>query len=187
MADVKKESTELQELRDLVATQGQQLAALLQQQKLAQAQQELDEAAARKPPGGWSADRRAELEEMAAMVASATHRLGKHENPNYIERTVYNPTGSARPTLNGTVYFVGVKLEVEQMTDDEIRLTNLIQPGVYARGAWRVVDKRPGINNPAHRVIEISVPCDFDTRGNYPSYVWICEQILKESALTAPA
>lgn len=187
MPEMKKPETppDYQDLRELVAAQGLQIKALLEAQRIADAARQLDEAAASKPEGGWSAERRAELEAMAEMVASATARIGKYENPHYVERTVQNPAGGPRPVLLGTVYFVGVKLEPDWMTDDEIRLTNLIRPGIYARGAWKVVDKRPGIAAPEQRVIEISVPCDFDTRGNYPSYVWLCEQMLKETALAA--
>jgi hypothetical protein len=61
--------------------------------------------------------------------------------------SVFNPKGERdhpRPDLVGDIFYLGTKLHKEELTEAEIHLLNLLKPGLYHGGQWKVTDQAQG-------------------------------------------
>lgn len=127
---------------------------------------------------------------LASTSASATKAAIKstqRENPNYPERSVFDPLGrfddegNARPPrvkLARETFFVGVRLSEELMDDDEIELCNRFKPGTdkYSKdGLWKAEFQKHGS---ADRLFVV-VPCkSVDDRMGLPPFKTILRELL---------
>lgn len=126
-----------------------------------------------------SAEDTATVAAQAAITAARTMQDQWWDEKTYPEISPLNPLGEKdhpRPDVVGEVYWAGALLRKEQMTREEIELTNRVQPGdFWATGTddapllIRVVNMEP--SGSTHRRLNIVLPglSDPDTRNRLPS------------------
>lgn len=125
-------------------------------------------------------------------VSAAAHkeaiRSTRKENPNYPERSVFNPRGvfddlgNALPPkikLSRTTLFVKVRLNDEVMTTEEIELCNRFTTPKEARdGKWRaeVIRKEGGAEE--LRILHDFTVFNADDRNDLPPFTFILRELL---------
>jgi hypothetical protein len=117
-----------------------------------------------------------------AMIAA--HKQMRKENPNYPDRSVFNPAGvydddglalPAKVKLLRPTFFVGVRLAEDLLTPDEIELCNRIAANKYSRdGRWKA--EFDGAGSQARLMID--VPCKtVDDRMGLPPLTHILREL----------
>lgn len=112
-------------------------------------------------------------------------RSQRKENPNYPEKSVFNPRGvfdddgnalAPRTKLTRETFFVGVRLSEELLTDDEIALCNRFTSDKTAReGLWSATLEQHGSKTRLY----ISVPSKtVDDRMTLSPFTHICRELL---------
>ena len=101
--------------------------------------------------------------------------------------SVFNPKGERdhpRPELVGDIFYLGTKLHKEELTEAEIHLLNLLKPGLYHGGQWKVTDQAQGTGA---RSLLIWFPNEEpDDRNNLPpSMVAMLEEMVGATATPA--
>lgn len=98
--------------------------------------------------------------------------------------SVFNPKGERehpRPDIVGEIFWLGTRLHKEELTETEIHLLNLLKPGLYHGGQWKVTDQAPGTNT---RNLLVWFPNEEqDDRSNLPpSMVAMLEEMIGATA-----
>jgi hypothetical protein len=128
----------------------------------------------------------------AKATASATAVLQNIDDGgrNYPGISCFNPLGEKahpRPELLGDIYWAGYLLRGDELTREEIELTNQLKPGdweIRSRGGstlpFKVRDLDPGSRN--SRRLLILFPCaTADQRHDVPTMVDMLRQVVGES------
>ncbi len=115
------------------------------------------------------------------------YRQQRNENPNYPERSVFNPEGvfddegrslGAKPKLRRPTFFVKVRLNDEVMTRDEIELCNRFTQTKEARGGkWVAQVIKKGDTEELHIMDDVSV-YNNDDRNELPPLTFILRELL---------
>lgn len=111
----------------------------------------------------------AKVAEVSGQAAATAHQaITKPEDPSqYHRKSVFNPLGEKehpRPELVRDIFWVGYRLQKEELTYDEIVLLNQLKPGYYMDGFFKVQETEPGMPSSPLRV---TFPCQTpDQRSN---------------------
>lgn len=125
------------------------------------------------------------------------YRQQRKENPNYPERSVFNPAGvfddegralPAKVRLSRPTFFVKVRLNDELMTPDEIDLCNSIASNKEARnGAWlAAVIRKPG-GQEELRILDDFTVYNADDRSDLPPLTFILRELRDGADAVNPA
>lgn len=121
----------------------------------------------------------------SAVAMREAYRLQRKENPNYPERSVFNPSGifddqgnplPPKVKLSRPTFFVGVRLSEELMNVDEIELCNRLTEDRFSRdGVWKAEFVGAG----TQKRLMIDVPCKtVDDRMGLPPFTHIIRELL---------
>lgn len=131
-----------------------------------------------------------DAEAIAAIAAKASANAAELLHPTkeapYPGKSAFNPEGELahpRPELLGDIYWAGYLLRGDELTREEIELTNRLQPGDYevrARSGadlpFKVRDLDPGSKH--SRRLLVLFPCaTADQRHDVPSMVEMLTQV----------
>lgn len=111
----------------------------------------------------------------------------RKENPNYPERSVFNPEGvyddfgNAKPPkvkLSRTTFFVKVRLNDEVMTPEEIELCNRFTQTKEARGGKWIASVTKRGDTEELRILDDFSVYNADDRSDLPPFTFICRELL---------
>ncbi|MGH7179129.1 MAG: hypothetical protein ACREJC_17255 [Tepidisphaeraceae bacterium] len=133
------------------------------------------------------------LGKTSAEAMREAYRLQRKENPNYPERSVFNPAGvfddegkaiAPKTKLTRPTFFVGVRLSEELMTVDEIDLCNRFSDAKFSRdGNW----KAEFVGQGRLARLMIDVPCKtVDDRMTLPPFTHILRELLDGTDAVSP-
>ena len=98
--------------------------------------------------------------------------------------SVFNPKGERdhpRPRIQGEIFWLGTKLHEEELVEAEITLLNLLKPGLYHGGQWKVTDQAQGTG--ARNLLIFFPNEEADDRTNLPpSMVAMLEEMVGAAA-----
>lgn len=120
-------------------------------------------------------------------------RSQRKENPNYPEKSVFNPRGvfddegtpqAPKAKLSRETFFVGVRLSEETLTEEEIDLCNRFTGDKDSReGMWTARLEQHGNKQRLY----IAVPSKtVDDRMGLPSFALICRELLDGADAVSP-
>lgn len=133
------------------------------------------------------------LGKTSAEAMREAYRQQRKENPNYPEKSIFNPSGSfddngtalpAKVKLSRPTFFVGVRLSEELMTTDEIALCNRIVANKYSRdGQWKAEIDGQG----QQTRLKVEVPCKtVDDRMMLPPFTHILRELIEGADAVNP-
>lgn len=111
----------------------------------------------------------------------------RKENPNYPERSVFNPAGvyddlgnalAPKVKLARTTFFVKVRLNDEVMTPDEIDLCNRFTQTKEARGGKWIASVVKRGDTEELRILDDFSVYNADDRSDLPPFTFICRELL---------
>lgn len=133
------------------------------------------------------------LGKTSAEAMREAYRLQRKENPNYPERSIFNPEGlyddaghamPAKAKLTRPTFFVGVRLSEELMVPDEIELCNRLTEDRFSRdGQW----KAELVGQGRLQRLMIDVPCKtVDERMSLPPFTHILRELILGQEAASP-
>ena len=133
------------------------------------------------------------LGKTSAEAMREAYRQQRRENPNYPERSIFNPAGlfddagqavAPKVKLAQPTFFVGVRLNEELMTVEEVELCNRFTESKVSRdGLWKV--DLEGQGRTAR--LKIDVPCKtVDDRMVLPPFTHILRELLSGTDAVSP-